>query len=599
MSPVIGQVSATKYYVGRVLFEGNTSYSDSRLRSILKLKKPGLFRVTEFNRRTLKLDAISLRNFYISEGYLKTNVEESYVVRESGEINILFKIEEGERFHLRSFHITGDFLISKKKIKKILGLQINKPFDPVTINNGFFVLEKEYKKLGKLYFSYKDSLSPTFDVEYFIIFDEGLTVKIDKIKIDGLQTVNSTTVLRELKFNTGDIYNEEEIFLSQRRLFETGLFSIVSIYPFKSTRGEDWVDLRIELREFKKREWLSEGGLYPIQSTSEGGEPFPGAGITMEWRNRNIFSKGTRFSIKNTLEIPISSDENVITNPILRFETIASRQWLGGLRFPTTLKIFYEKLPELQVDAERLTRYGLDWSYHHKSSEYSLWRGGLKLARIHSSEVDNQTQEQKQSFNLMYRYRKVDNPITPKKGAFFSVQHSFIWYQTNTTSYFYRTEFDYRRYYSIRNSWVLALRMKIGWVSRIGGSGIEVPSYDKYYLGGSTSLRGWEQHLFKTEIINEDKTSMGGNYKALINTELRIPVWGRFGINLFLEGGILEDYLRDVKSSFKEWSEWIGWDGGMELSISTPIGPVRIYYAVRLSDRNKKVTPNIGLMYAF
>ena len=565
----------------------------------MKLKKPGLFRVTEFNRRTLKLDAISLRNFYISKGYLKAVVQESYDVEESGKINILFNISEGERFYLRSFHITGDSLISKKKIKKILDLQIDKPFDPVTINNGFTVLENEYKKLGKLYFTYKDSLSPSLDVDYLIFIDEGLTIKIDKIKVDGLQTVNSITVLRELKFDTGDIYNEEEILLSQRRLFETGLFSIVSIYPFKSTRGEDWVDIRIELREFKKREWLSEGGLYPIQSTSEGGEPFPGAGITMEWRNRNIFSKGTRFSIKNTLEIPISSDENVITNPILRFETIASRQWLGGLRFPTTLKIFYEKLPELRVNAESLTQYGLDWSYHHKSTEYSLWRGGLKLARIHSSEVDNQTQEQKQSFNLMYRYRKVDDPITTKKGAFFSVQHSFIWYQTNTTSYYYRTEFDYRRYYSKRNSWVLALRIKIGWLSRIGGSVIEVPSYDKYYLGGSQSLRGWEQHLFKTELINDEETSIGGNYKALINTELRIPVWGRFGINVFLEGGILEDNLNNVKSSFKEWSEWIGWDAGLELSISTPIGPVRIYYAVRLADHTNKRPPNIGLMYAF
>jgi outer membrane translocation and assembly module TamA len=35
-----------------------------------------------------------------------------------------------------------------------------------------------------------------------------------------------------------------------------------------------------------------------------------------------------------------------------------------------------------------------------------------------------------------------------------------------------------------------------------------------------------------------------------------------------------------------QWNEWFtgkGWDAGLELSIATPLGPVRISYAVPLS----------------
>ena len=89
----------------------------------------------------------------------------------------------------------------------------------------------------------------------------------------------------------------------------------------------------------------------------------------------------------------------------------------------------------------------------------------------------------------------------------------------------------------------------------------EIPPLELFYLGGSTSMRGWRDGLYRAT-GNETE---GGVIKLLVNCELRIPLKGIFGLNLFADGGILAIGASDFEDQWNEWFTGKGWDAGLEL----------------------------------
>ena len=68
------------------------------------------------------------------------------------------------------------------------------------------------------------------------------------------------------------------------------------------------------------------------------------------------------------------------------------------------------------------------------------------------------------------------------------------------------------------------------------------------------------------------------------------------GITLFFDGGILGQNFNELKNSR------LGWDIGIGLTIATPLGPVRLDYAVphidgKMNLSNGKI--NFGVQYLF
>ena len=102
-------------------------------------------------------------------------------------------------------------------------------------------------------------------------------------------------------------------------------------------------------------------------------------------------------------------------------------------------------------------------------------------------------------------------------------------------------------------------------------------------------MRGWETFRF----LEDDKNNpLGKPYRMMTNWELRIPLLWQFGCELFVDGGNLADSFQSLSISK------IQWDGGAGLVYQSPLGPVRIDYAVQLNNvRNSMLI--FGVLYAF
>ena len=74
-----------------------------------------------------------------------------------------------------------------------------------------------------------------------------------------------------------------------------GIFSMVNMVPVKVVNSDSLVNIVIEFRRYKQREWNSVGGYDPIRF-AEGAEPIPAWNATIEWRNRSFFNTPTHFN---------------------------------------------------------------------------------------------------------------------------------------------------------------------------------------------------------------------------------------------------------------------------------------------------------------
>ncbi|HIA95082.1 MAG TPA: hypothetical protein EYO16_07375, partial [Candidatus Marinimicrobia bacterium] len=124
---------------------------------------------------------------------------------------------------------------------------------------------------------------------------------------------------------------------------------------------------------------------------------------------------------------------------------------------------------------------------------------------------------------------------------------------------------------------VFATRIKLG---RLWGwdSNFNDYSYEKFYLGGSTSMRGWEVLRFE-ELKGEP---VGEIIRFMTNIEYRFPAYKSFGFTVFFDGGLLADHTKNISSDLLKW------DSGVGLTIKTPLGPARLDYAIQVDNPGKR-----------
>ena len=105
---------------------------------------------------------------------------------------------------------------------------------------------------------------------------------------------------------------------SSKQLRELGIFSTANIYPERSSISDTLVNMVIDLRRYKQREWNSSGGYDPI-SFAEGAPELSALSATIEWRNRAFFNTSKQFSTAIMAGIPFEVD---FVAPRLRYDGV-------------------------------------------------------------------------------------------------------------------------------------------------------------------------------------------------------------------------------------------------------------------------------------
>ena len=586
--------------INTITFIGNKNIKSQFLLNIINIQNKTFFTDQSFDRRVIKLDAISIKNYYLTNGYLDVAVIDSFQINQN-KADIIFRISEGKQYYLNTININGNYSISDKEIFKILNLKKKKPFNPVAIQINRNRLDDRYFELSKLFTNIKIEPKITDSVIVNISINEGPDVFIDKIFIEGInESLDSNLVYRELLFSKKDKYLKSAIDLSQRKLMEIGIFSMAAITPIKNTTNDTTVNLLIELREMNRREILSSGGYYPI-TVNEGVDQVIALAGDIAWKDRRVLNSVASFQVKSSLAIPFEAGYQY---PRFTFDMLISNQWILGLRIPSELKGFFQSFRNYNQD-EGIYRYGFQLANILRLDDRSYIRAILRWELFDDNKRDNKNDIENRSFRLIGRFDRSNNPIYPSKGYILNTEIISVGGALGGNRTYQKLDIGIQGYSSIQKKSVLASRIKYGMIFNWKDNYdiYESLLYDKFYLGGSSSLRAWDPLKFLTEIDTgndlvgnaDDRIIPKGMLtRLLINIEVRFPIYRLFGGEVFLDGGQLTDIRNNISINDVKWGKGFG------ITFSSPFGPVRLDYSNKLEENNlKNGKLNLGLLYIF
>jgi outer membrane protein assembly factor BamA len=132
-----------------------------------------------------------------------------------------------------------------------------------------------------------------------------------------------------------------------------------------------------------------------------------------------------------------------------------------------------------------------------------------------------------------------------------------------------------RHYVSLGDRAVIANRLSVGSIVPADDLDINVPFYKRYFVGGASSLRGWGR--FEVSPLSGFGLPIGGLSMLDGSSELRVPLWGKFGAVAFLDYGNVwaEPWDQDVGD--------LRYAAGPGLRYMTPIGPARFDVGYQLN----------------
>ena len=581
-------------FVNNVNYIGNESFSTSKLISFSELKPSSLllFSNTPFDRRLLKLDAIALKNFYQSEGFLETTVLDSFSVV-GDKVDIYFIVNEGKRYFLHNVIVNGLVSLEEKFILTTLGLLKSQPYNPVQINTNLFLVDEAFQEEGKLFAKYdiqqdiRDSVIITLNIE------EGQSIYINNSWITDTELIDSNYVRNEFAFNKGDLFRKSLMDKTKRTLLQAGFFSSVSIITHPIKGQDNLINIEVKIREFQNRGVQNLDIGYEDIEYVPGVKSLVGVGGSIRWTDRMIFGTKNRFDATGSVVVP--SEEGFIF-PRFSVDTKFSNQRPFSIKIPTQVKIFYQQFKNFgDENGPYVRRFGLQYSNIFRwNKQRSYFDIGFRFELFDES-AEFQDQIEQRKFKIHLHEDKRDNPMNPTQGNVLVFQLDAYGGPLGGNRSYIKYDFDFRQYISLFKNITIAGRINTGvitgWSSEYDQ--YETILFEKFYLGGSNTLRAWKPLQFMT-LINDQglEYPLGKTAKILTNWEVRFPLFWKLGGVLFYDGGYIADKLESIKNQNIEWNRGLG------LTFNLPFGPIRIDYAESLNDPSIKQF-NFGFLYSF
>ena len=580
--------------INSVSIIGHHSFSQRKLLEQIQLK-PGsflLFSRVEFDRRLLKLDAISLKNYYHANGFLEVAVKDSFSVI-NDKVDIFFIIEEGKQYYLNSVSIIGLRSLKEKEVKSLLDLKTGSPYNPVQINTNQALLNEAFEEKGKLFYQFDIKQEVQDSVNITILINEGADVYIHHTWVSGLELIDSNYVRKEFSFKKGDLFEKNLMDKTKRALLQSGFFSSVSLIAHPLANSDSLVNIEVRMKEFRNRGELELEPGYEIIEYVPGVNSLVGLGGSVHWLDRMIFGSKNRFDAKGSVVMP--SEEGFVY-PRFSVDMKISNHRPFDLRLPTQVKVFYQQFKNFgDEEGPYVRRFGLEYANIFRwNRQRSFLDIGFRFELFDESDVFRDQIEQR-NFSIHLQQDNRDNPVYPSKGnvIIFRMDAFGGWLKGNRT--YTKYDLDLRQYVSPIKNVTVAGRINVGLIT--GWSDdydhYETVLFEKFYLGGSNTLRAWKPLQFMTYQTEYGSTlPLGKTSKMLTNWEVRFPLFWRLGMVLFYDGGQISDSFQTV-----QWKD-LQWNRGVGITINLPFAPIRVDYGESIENPNLKKI-HFGILYSF
>lgn len=226
-----------KVKVNSITFEGNKAISEKKLRRTMKkTSQKGylwtLFKPKKFIEDKYKEDKQLIIDKYNELGYRDARiVVDSVTPHNQKTVDIYMKIEEGQKYYLRSVSWVGNTLYSSDWLNYILDMKKGDVYNQKKLNAR---LSTDEDAVGNLYYNNGYLFYQLDPVEVNIDNDsidlemriyEGKQATINKVIINGNDRLYDYVVRRELRTKPGALFSKEDMERSYREIAQMGHFN--------------------------------------------------------------------------------------------------------------------------------------------------------------------------------------------------------------------------------------------------------------------------------------------------------------------------------------------------------------------------------------
>ena len=347
------------------------------------------------------------------------------------------------------------------------------------------------------------------------------------------------------------------------------------------------------MKEFRNRGELELEPGYEIIEYVPGVNSLVGLGGSVHWLDRMIFGSKNRFDAKGSVVMP--SEEGFVY-PRFSVAIKISNHRPFALRLPTQVKVFYQQFKNFgDEEGPYVRRFGLEYANIFRwNRQRSFLDIGFRFELFDESDVFKDQIEQR-NFSIHLQQDNRDNPVYPSKGnvIIFRMDAFGGWLKGNRT--YTKYDLDLRQYVSPIKNVTVAGRINVGLIT--GWSDdydhYETVLFEKFYLGGSNTLRAWRPLQFMTYQTEYGSTlPLGKTSKMLTNWEVRFPLFWKLGMVLFYDGGQISDSFQTV-----QWKD-LQWNRGVGITINLPFAPIRVDYGESIENPNLNKI-HFGILYSF
>lgn len=514
--------------------------------------------------------------FMMTEPKLDYNADKSLV-------SVSYDVTEGPKVDFGTTAFEGSTVFSDAELKEKIYYRTGKLYNQKDFEDTVSAIQEAYADKGYL----QARVQPRYDVQNGLLnisFDisEGGIFYIDNVDVSGYGKTKKYVFTRELSIHPGDLYDAAKIRRSQTKIMNLGFINDVQV-DLQPTADPQKVDLGFNVVE--GRPGMFQAGLAMSSMDGLYGE--------VSVNHLNFLNRAQRLSLrtmfgKEILDYTVSwytpwIYEKPTSLGVDAFNTRRYRSFVTENQAYTEKRIggrvkvgprFNDDIYQLSFgySFENVDIYDIDPKYMYapgkKPGEY-IEKGKTNISTF-SADAAIDTR---------------DNMWDPTRGWRNSLGVALaggpiggdldLWY-FNARSIFNHTVLNVGGNYPI----VFVLSNKFGSVQPYGRTKY-VPPYEKFFLGGADTVRGYER-------AGEIGPVYGGDMYYVMNAELRFPIAREGRRNMaqfafFFDMGNSWDHFDDIDFSLGPNENQFKAGVGVGLRFTTPALPIRIDWGYGLN----------------
>ena len=572
--------------ISSIDFIGNKLVRSNRLRDVIVSEENKFWKFitknTNLNEDLIRLDIRLLKNYYKSAGFYDIKIKSNLAqLNKAGNANLVYSIEEGERYIINKISTNLDKVFNKKifyPLNKTFNKYVGGYYSPFKIKKILENLDELIENNDLQFVEHNvEEIVEQGNIKIIINIFEGEKNIVERINIRGNNITNEDVIRGELILDEGDPFSKLNLDKSVAEIKNRNIFKSVN-YEILQGSESNLKIINIDVEEKPTGEISAGAGVgtnggsfaINIQENNWLGEG-KSVGFDIEIDSESVagtlsYSDPNYDLLGKSLNYYLSSESN--DKPDQGYENSV---------ISAGINTSFEQYKDV------ITSLGINYSYDD-----------LRADSTASTSLQKQDGEFTEiSGNYGFTFDKRNRSFMPTNGSIVSFGQSLPIYADKS---FVANFLSASKYKTINENVIGAAKFYLSTINGIGSDDVRI---SKRKTLSTRRLRGFE----KGKIGPVDgKDHIGGNYSTALNFEASLPNFlpedTNTDINLFLDFGNVwgVDYDTTLDDSNKVRSST-----GVMASWMSPIGPMTFTLAQNLSkmstDETESFNFNLGTTF--